>query len=450
MKNTSVIIVVVSVLGFMITGLLGYPFQVDYDSSHLISSMLADESPNITNWMGWLYPSIIYLCYFITGYPLAIGIFNSLFYWIGISLFCIALFNDKKRPVLWYMTVALFPGSLAFITSITNNATLFVTTLMGIGMYMYYRKISGCKWFLWVSIAMLVSAIFIRREALIYVLLILIYIYVKELCGRNETSLKSVIAGIALSVFSISICLIIEHRLTMKIPGYHVINTIGFTALFDLNGMSHYKGEVLIPRYIFREECQNDSLLKSIVLQYNDDFYSDSGKGCFWSIDENSKTLKQSPWLTNLTLDEVAPIYIKNIKYYVLFRFTLLKKYMYTQLFTVYGMDDLLKIKGVNGPSIISTALGSIALLTGILLNYVWIALIALFANGKKYVSYKNGNERWLCIGIWILLILIILLYMASVPSIQIRYVYPPCLFIWYFSMYTLSLLTEKRVQQVL
>ena len=67
-------IYVISVIGFFITGVLQYPYPLDWDSQYVFDThVLGNMSP--TSWMGWFYPYFWKFLYKMTNNINSMGIF---------------------------------------------------------------------------------------------------------------------------------------------------------------------------------------------------------------------------------------------------------------------------------------------------------------------------------------------------------------------------------------
>lgn len=50
-------IIYISIFGFFLTGILAYPYGINWDNSHVYYNL-----DILNNWMGWFYPSYQVVC----------------------------------------------------------------------------------------------------------------------------------------------------------------------------------------------------------------------------------------------------------------------------------------------------------------------------------------------------------------------------------------------------
>lgn len=435
-ENKSLAVAVVSLLGFMITGVLCYPYAADYDSGHLISDFIINGFPQLNDWMGWYYPSLCFVLYKLTGLELAIGVYQNVLYWLGVCLLSISLFGKGKHWLLWFLLIAFFPGSLSLITNVMNNALLFANLLLGIGLYAFYRKVSHRRWLGVLALFIVFQSIFIRREAIVYVSLLLVGMVAIEMrawgCGVRKTALLSILSVAAVLALTLGA----EKALTANIKGYHYINSIDFIAMYDMNGMSHYKNDIIFPTSIFKKQYQDKESLMEMIRNDSANFENDYAS--FWYHGHLS--------VSNNFLVEIenkGHIYLANLKYYLLFRGQVIKDYLYMSMLDFCGGVD-----GKSGriePSKLYNMFAGLTIVLGVAYNFFACAIIMLFASFKRIVPYGSRREHFMATGVWALLLLSFLMYLFSTTSLQIRYVYPVCIFIFYMLVYSICLFVERN-----
>ncbi|MDD6553091.1 MAG: hypothetical protein PUF37_05830 [Prevotellaceae bacterium] len=441
LKTTNGKIILLSILGFFFTGILCYPYSAWWDSDYVLTRMVNDGQPWLTNWMGWYLPWLCQILYKLTGCFLAIGVFQNLIYWTGITILSISLFNRSKHPIVWYLLVAWFPGSLAFISGIANNEILFAYILLGVALFAFYKRVYRHSWLFWLSEFFLLQTIFIRREAIIYIVPIMIafaYIWLYERYGKKlRTLLVSIVAPIVLVIA----LLIIEKGLTAPIPGYQHINTIDYTAMFDMEGMSFYKGQVVFPMSVFKKQYRSPEFLMNKVRKDEPNLESDVF--LFWR--DTTIIVAKKPVL--IKVGNFIPIYLHNIKYYLKFRGNMFVNYMLSHDRFAYDMD---KSNIINSPikeySLLQIKLGYLVSSFGLpVFYYCLLALSLLCLSIFRYIPYESRKEAFLCSVSVPFLLAVILLYTISSVAVQTRYVYPSCLFLWYLSIYMISLFVDRN-----
>lgn len=74
-------IIYTSIFGFFLTGILAYPYGINWDNSHVYYNL-----DILNNWMGWFYPSLWKYLIKIIRLKNSIGLLHNIFYWIGMPL----------------------------------------------------------------------------------------------------------------------------------------------------------------------------------------------------------------------------------------------------------------------------------------------------------------------------------------------------------------------------
>lgn len=432
-KNKTIIIIFLSIIGFIITGIMSYPFAADYDSGHMISSMISDGHPRLTNWMGWYYPSLCFLLYKITGIELAVGIYQNMLYWISVCLFSLAIYRNTKHCFLWFILTAFFPGSLSLITNVANNALLFANTFFGISLYIFYYKVYRKRLLGIFALFVTFISIFIRREAIIYISFILVGMVIVELLSRGIHIRKAIIYSLASTFAFLAIILLSEKLLTSNIKDYHYINSIDLIAMYDMNGMSHYKNDIVFPINVLKKDYQNRDTVKTLIQKDSAVFENDYAS--FWYLNLSTKKFL-------VKIDHKFPIYIANIKYYIMFRGKMIKDYLYMSMLNFCGGVKF-KTKEIQ-PSKLYYFFAGLPIILGISYNFFACSIIMLILSIKKIIPYSSRFHYAACSIIWILLILSFIMYLFSATSLQIRYIYPTCIFIFYLFIYSISLFVER------
>jgi len=440
-----IVILTFAILGFLITGIECYPWTATWDSAFVITNMVSDGQPWLTNWMGWYYPYIIYGLYKISDNALAIGCFQNFLYWLGITLLSLALFKKSKFQILWFVIFAFFPGTLAFITGITNNALLFSYVLLGVSLFFFYRRCYRKKWILVLSYLFLLQSVFIRREAIIYVPIIMLFFSYFELHGKMS-KWKALFISFAIAYLPFTISLPLEKTLTNNIPGYHYINTVDFTAMFDMVGMSHFKGQIVFPAYVFKKQYRSEDILMDSLKNDKDGIFSDIGS--FWS---HSKVL-EAPKSGLIEIENIPETYIHNIKYYIMFRSRIIYRYLSARTVPYYEdcyitcHDNRLKNYPVHSLSNIAVRFSILSsVITPPILIYCLTGLFLIILSMLRYIPFNSKRNRNIFIFSWLFLFAIMFLYMISCVSVQIRYIYPSCIFMYLMQIYAIAIFVERN-----
>lgn len=443
LKNSNKTIIILSIIGFIITGILAYPWAPNWDSAYVVSHMIDDGTPWMTDWMGWYYPGLIHILSKLTGVVLAIGTYQNLLYWIGITLISIALYGNKRHAVLWYALTAWFPGALAFMMFLTNNTLLFAYIVLGVGLYsFYYCGRTRGKWLLILSYLLLLQAVFIRREAIIYIpLLVLMLSYF--LFRKNNSRKSSVIKSAAIAFLPFLAILPIEKELTKEIPEYHHINSIDYTAMFDMEGMSYYKGEIVFPVSVFKPQYRSHDFLMEKVNRDADVITKDVNE--FWQ----DTTLLVSEKASLIEIENPVAIYMRNIIPYVKFRGRIVMDYLKICWFGYHNFENDTDTQLTSYPNKHSSELSTflskkpmkILLWSGI---PVIMGLIMLILCSIRRIPFETPSDRKRYILFLYFAFAIMLLYMLSSVYVQLRYIYPVCLAMWYLNIYGISRMSSR------
>lgn len=435
-ENKTFTIAFISFLGFIVTGVLCYPYAADYDSGHLISDFIINGFPQLNDWMGWYYPSLCFVLYKLTGLELAVGVYQNILYWLGACLLSISLFGKGKHWLLWFLLIAFFPGSLSLITNVMNNALLFANLLLGIGLYAFYRNVNHRRWIGLLALFIIFQSIFIRREAIFYVPLLLVGIVAVEMrdwgCGVRKTAFLSILSVVSVLALTLGT----EKALTTNIKNYHYINSIDFIAMYDMNGMSHYKNDIVFPTAIFKKQYQDKKCLMEMISNDSANFENDYAS--FWY---HGHLAVPNKFLVKI--NNKAYIYLANLKYYLLFRGQVIKDYLYMSMLDFCGGVD-----GKSGriePSRLYNVFAGLTIVLGVAYNFFACAILMLLASFKRIIPYGSSREYIAATGVWALLLLSFLMYLFSATSLQIRYVYPVCIFIFYMLVYSICLFVERN-----
>ncbi len=316
-------IIAISIVGFLLTGVLGYPYRINWDSNYTFTKYSIEGLPP-TNWMGWFYVYFWDILYKITNTQSSIGVFHNVLYWVSMPIIYINFFEPiseakkfKNSYNYWYMIVSCCPYIIPFLSGVSNNILVMSVILFGIALYTIHLK-TRHKRYICLSFMVLLCASFLRRDSFIIVLPIVVY-FGFVLMNRN------IIKGILIAILFVGTQSTIDYNVTQKYPLYdkpqnqYAIDTLGLTMFYDLAVMSYLKNELLIPDTILKPEYQSQNNTKVLTkirsFKFND-------IGFFWHPIESLGSFLESGtvWFSGLTIKDVLPIYIANIHWYIFVR----------------------------------------------------------------------------------------------------------------------------------
>lgn len=411
--------IILSVVGFFITGILAYPYGCHWDSGWVFSHIYNEGEPYLNNWMGWYYPYLWYGLYKLTGFFHAMGLFQILLYWSAVTIFYVYGCNNSVKSFICYALFAFFPVNLFFITSITNNALVYVYLLFSLSMFEIYKKKHNIV-FLWISIFVLYNVLFIRRDTFLFVvpfMTTLLY----SLYGKKGLMLKK-IWPFLLVIASVVVVYSCEYAVTRRIANYSKINNVQYIALYDLTGMSRESGELLWPRSIISDEYVNsDSVLYSIM----------ETKGLYGDVEifynhDVSRFLKTkyhlSPDLTGF-----MPIYLSHLPEYLSFRSDVIWKTFTNDDGILYQCDGMSGIEyPISAPKLLHNKLAwAFPNIFRMILLYI-IVLVALFVCDMcGLVKYLSSSQKIICRSIAFSCLLTIAITSLCLVTTQNRYFFP-------------------------
>ena len=394
-------------MGFFITGILQYPNPIDFDSHHVFDkNVLGNIAP--ASWMGWFYPYFWKFLYDITGNQFIIGVVHNVLYWISISIIYINLFKNKNNTIkenrkynFWYLIFILYPFAIKLVSPISNNVFVVSFLLLSMVSYAVYNTHKN-KGFLIISLLSLLTASFLRREALILVIPIMVYF---NFVFFNRKLLQTCL----MSVLFLGIYSLINYSVVKKIPNYNdstvsqSINTIELVTIYDLTVMSYYKNELLIPDSILKPEFQGENRYKIMdkIFQVGIPVLAFEWNPFSAAISPFLQT--GTVWNAGLNIETLIPIYIDNVLFYIWLKINMLYGYLIP------------------------------------LVSFLILSIFAMnFLRNKRFQAIFSDDIRslsWiLIISSWIYSIVIIL---AS-NSIQYRYVISSTMLIWFVSVFIL------------
>ena len=138
-------IYLISMIGFFITGILQYPYPLDWDSQYVFDTHVSGNMAP-ASWMGWFYPYFWTILYKMTDNINSIGVFVNVCYWISLPVIYINLFKNKNNTIkqnrkysVWYLVFILYPFAVKLVTGITNNIFLTSLLLLSVASYTLYN-----------------------------------------------------------------------------------------------------------------------------------------------------------------------------------------------------------------------------------------------------------------------------------------------------------------------
>ncbi len=414
-------ILILSALGFVLTGILAYPFGVNWDAAWTFGNIYKGE-PVINNWLGWYFPLLWELLYKISGIPHILGCYINLLYWVSITILYLSIFDNRK---LWvYFIFAWFPGTLFFVTSISNNSLFFVNLLLGFSLFVKYL-VSKKSYIYWLSVILTVQSVFIRREALLIVVpLIFIYFYIssKRSFKKPVSILFSVLASFAVLFLFVGT----DKLLNKKIANYDYTNTLSVIALHDMSAVTYATGELKIPYSFFSEpDVDGNDCLKEILSLSEDDLFF--GDGVLHHIANYTK--EDDIYRLRLPVEDVAKFYKSNFTTWIAFRAKYTTVYL-NKFFalTEHGSDPSFGYQPPEPPVLLSILSYFFCLIFSPLKFFFFFSILILALDYKNRIQYKETNDRVLILFFVFSSFIALGVYMITTLNQQIRYLYPICL----------------------
>ena len=399
-------IYLISIVGFILTGVLAHPYHMHWDSNYAFTKYSIEHLPP-TNWMGWFYPYFWDLLYKITNNKLSIAIFHNLVYWISMPTIYINFFQKKEKIVkfntkyhYWYIALISFPFAIGLLIGITNNILLASFLLLSVANFSVFLNNKN-KIFLIISLLLLLIASFVRRDALIIVVPIMIYF---NLVFSNRKWLQTFL----MSVLFLGMYSTINHSIVKNIPDYDQgISSIEVMTISDLTVMSYYKNELLIPDSVLKEEYRGENRNTVLQLIRSISIYE---LAFGWTPVQNQigpLLVSETVWHSGLSLKQAFPIYLQNIPWYLWLKLNVL--YVYAAY--LWG---------------------------SLILSLITIVLLLK----KRFQPAFPKDQKQFCIVAfitsWVFSVVIIL----SVNVTQHRYFIPSNLLLWITSIYILYTIT--------
>ena len=323
-------ITVISILGFICTGVLMYPYG-SWPDDMAVYAMAIGTQP-FTNHIGWAYPSLWKLTnkIFFLDQGFGIGIFINLSYWICMPYIYHQLFNfmrEKKWYTLYYLLFIGNPLVLLAITNISGPMVVMAFMLIITSLFLAYRKNPTTIKLVLIYILLICSA-WIRRDSLLLSIPFLIMMFV-----MNKYKLYKIILGTILFI-GISTG---SNSLMLKLTKADMwLDTTRLIMKYDMIGMSYQKRQVLMPRVMISPSLSNltdEEIIHIIGREWN-----------FWNV---GRTLTPHyPTEKDFKKEDIIPVYFKNIHWYIGHRLAVLYRYL------MAGFDVHFPIFSIGPPSI--------------------------------------------------------------------------------------------------
>lgn len=400
----------ISFTGFIITGILCYPYGMHYDSKLVFMTQVLQNN-HFGNWMGWFYPTLWKFLWSITKIDNIIGLLSHVLYWTSMPIIYIHLFKTVRSEKLfhpfsyWYLLLTLNPFVIGALLYTTNNSLVlsFAVFSLALSVLSFKYKNTFC---MILSLIILLSAAFTRRDSLIFCLPLVwgySYLFYK----------KNLISFISLAVFLGSF-FSINHLITKNLKDYQyninssyeiTIDTLGLISLYDLAVMSVYKKELLIPDSILQTNFQKENRVKITETLTN---IGISKLAFEWNPFQNTvkEFLKSNTvWHSGLKLKEALPIYLENWPIYLWFKLNIFYGYLIP------------------------------------LWPFLILGILSLYIMYSRPLRFLFSDD--ICYLLTLLVITGFIFDMAvilSSVSIQYRYIITANLFIWIVFVYTISL----------
>ena len=437
-------IYLLSLFGFIITGILAYPYGLHWDSAYTISHIIYDGCPVINNWLGWYFPGLWDILYKVSGIPHILGVYINLLYWISITILFVTLF-EKHQKIVYYFCFAWFPGTLLFITNITNNSLMFVTLLLGLAFYSIYRQNSKGS-YLVTSILLILQCIFIRREAcIISAPLVFLFIFLWKHNYYNQV--KSTLLAVAYVIFIFGASLFVEKKCTDNIPSYKYMDALTIVAWQDMTIASFKKDQLLIPKYVFKDSYQDgNEVLNAIKNIENFRESKFNGDLIVHTFDDYVKG--GDPYNVQFERADVIDFYLHNLPIVIFHKVNVLERYMNKAYSTLYefGGDERIYYSAPH-PRVEHKMCNLLfRLLGGTIYIYFFLAIMLLWLDWGKRIYYKDKDVRIFLYAIPLISAIATLVCTLTSISVQYRYIYPMWLVTYLLFVYILcTSVTIKR-----
>ncbi len=440
------IILILSALGFIVTGILFYPYGTFWDSARTLTYILTEGHANVDNWLGWYYPLLWEGLYKLTGIPNIMGTYINLIYWIAITILYLNLFNVDKRSLWWYLAFAWFPGSLMFIVNIINNALMLVMLLLGLAFLSLFSNMKKW-WWAALSIISIIQCAFIRRESFIIVIpltfIILLIIFL-----HDQKKIKAIVLACITSLLIFIGVFSTEKAITSRIPNYNYMDALSITCLHDMSAVTYMTGKMCIPNNIFKEEYSDGKAC------YTDIMSMENGNDSIWHGDVMLHHIGpymkiEDRYTLRMDKSDILSFYMSNLPRWLIFRVQYIVHYFWyrQQMWYTANRDDKMILYDVPSPNVIQKGLsGIIPALLGWLQVFYYLSFAILCFDWKKLIRYNSKNERILILSLIFVSFLESILVLFTSIDIQYRYLYPVCVIQYLLFIYVMSKLDYKTI----
>ena len=445
-KSTKVIIL--SVLGFILTGVFLYPYGTFWDSARAFTYILTEGHANVDNWLGWYFPLLWEGLYRITGIQNILGTWIILLYWISVTILYLNLFDAEKRSLWWYAAFAWFPGSLMFVLNITNNALMMVMLMLGLAFLSVFankRKL----WWIVLSIITLIQCSFIRRESFVIVLpLVFIILLAVFLANR-----KKLTAFMYASITSIAIFIGLfgtEKAITSRITNYDYMDALSITCLHDMTAVTYQTERMCIPTHLLKTEYSDSKDCFEHLLKI------ENGQDSIWNGDVMIHRIKpfldiEDRYMLRLPKQDVISFYSHNLIPWLKFRARYALNYFWYRQQMCYTtiQDNEMILYSPPTPTITQRVVSyAVPIVFGSVQIFYYLSLFVLLFDWKKRIKYKSRGERIVILSLVGVSFIETVLVMFTSIAIQYRYLYPVCVIQYLVFIYVLSRLKYKEIAQ--
>lgn len=442
-KKTKVILL--GCLGFLFSGILLYPYGTFWDSARALTYILTLGHANVNNWLGWYFPLLWEGLYRITGIPNIMGTYINLIYWIGITLLYINVFNIEKRSLWWYAAFAWFPGTLIFVSNITNNSLMMVTLILGLAFYSVYSNKRKSIWLI-LSILIIIQCAFIRRESFVIVIPLIFIILLIYFLQRNK-KWHAVSFSLVSSVVFLGCVFGVEKAITSKLANYEVMDALSITCLHDMSSSTYITKKMCIPTSIFRDEYADGKACYKDIISIENDQSIFHGDGMFDHIGPYMKI--ENRYRIRLNKKEIVDFYTHNFTTWLKFRAKFACQYFENNQHMFYNptRDNSQILYDPPTPGVIQCILSFIVPgMLGSILVYYYLSLIVLLLDWKKKINYASKYERYIIFSLIIMSIFDTVLILFTSIDVQHRYLYPVCILQYLIFIYVLSKLKYREL----
>ncbi|MGL4346883.1 MAG: hypothetical protein ACRCR9_02210, partial [Chitinophagaceae bacterium] len=426
-------IILISILGFVGTGILPYPYGVSYDDFYSVTDLSNFSDPQrFSTWLGWFYPVIWNLSRNIL--KVEFGVFNNIIYWSIMPLLYIRLFDFLKQSnkvfslyTFWYFVFTFCPFMIISLTNMHNSQAVLSFLLLGLYFVVCYykdRKILS----LLLCLIFFICATLIRRDALFFMLPMIVVLSLLQ-----QGTLRKILVLILFLVSSNLINTLGFKIIGTENPKAGAFSTIDYIVWYDLAAMSYHKKEMVIPDQYFRDTYKRsdqdieipvdkNEALNIIYEQFNNHQFHDMFIYPYNMTYGITYMLNVSPRIEHIP--HFYLLYLKNLPFYVWHRLTIFYKYLFVNnsyhvydfFYTEYGLYETFAHKYWRKLASIFSGLGVMSLIGYfVILLGVFVSLLFfqnMYTKDQKIFLYMLATSSLISLGILI----------VAVTSVQLRY----------------------------